>query len=320
MPLEVKALSISNSDMKQFIIKIFFFALLVAVVFGGWSAALLVAEYKNYQKEIIMPKDTSILVCGDSHTEAALDPAYFLGLYNFSQSACVLDQSLLKLKDFFKRNPGRIKTVLVDVSPLQLYCNDVTMPLAKAGPPANLFLLHCYHRGDTRRSLDGIVGIFRDTILAKRTRALWKSVRKKRPYKSSLKGGYIPSDKRGFVSVRDKVYAEMHDRAKQINKSWQLTEDVPIVQDVLATIRFAKDNGARVVLMTTPFHRELTKLIEPKRLNDFFSLVNEIAKREKLQYVNCFYWDFPDDQWRDANHLNQYASKAFTERLKKEIK
>ncbi len=305
--------------MKRFLVKLSFFAFCVVVIFGGWSAALLIAEHMSYQKEIVMPKDAHILICGDSHTEAALDPTHFPGLYNFSQSACELDQSYLKLIDFFRANPGKIKTVIIDVSPLQLYCNDVTMPLVDAGSCAMLFLLHCYHPAESHRSLDGIVGIFRDTILAKRTRALWKTIRKKRPYKSSLKGGYIASEKQGFVFIKDKVVKEMRNCANEINTSWHLTENVPIVQEVLKMIRLAKSNGAEVVLMTTPLHREFTQMIDKKRLDDFFALLNQIAARESLRYVNCLYWDFPDEQWRDGNHLNKYASEEFTKKIKLEV-
>ena len=304
--------------MKRFVFRSLLLAAISALIFGGWSCALLRAEIAAYRSECRAPADRTVLVCGDSQTEASLDPERWPQLFNFSQSATAPDQSYLKLIDLFAANPGQFKTLLIDLSPLALYSYHPERPLADAGPCATLFLLHCLHPQENVRPLSGLPRIFRDTILARRTRALWKSMRKGKPYRSSLRGGYLATDKRGFLEFPDKVREEIGWKANEINSARPLADNSPVVAVFRKTVALALDNGARVMFITTPLHRALREKIDGERMSSFRTWAQMFAKELECPYFDHLGDDFPDGQWRDANHLNRFAAPEFTRRIRLE--
>jgi hypothetical protein len=304
--------------MKRFIFRSFLLAAISAMILGGWSCALLWAEISAYRTECHAPPEKEVLVCGDSQTEASLDPGFWPSLFNFSQSATALDQSYLKLMDILAANPGQFKTLLVDLSPIAIYTYNPEKPLVDAGPCATLFLLHCLHPKDNVRQLSGLPRIFRDTILAKRTRALWKTMRKGKSYRSSLRGGYLATDKRGFVEFREKVREELGWKANEINGARPLADDSPAAGVLRDTVALARTNGVKVVFISTPLHRALRAKIDPKRLSSFRDWAAAFARDQGCPYFDHLSDDFPDEQWRDANHINRFAAPELTKRIRME--
>ena len=59
--------------------------------------AVICVEACTYRREVRMPAGTHVVVCGDSQTAHAFDPAHWPELFNFSLDGTLLDQSRMKL-------------------------------------------------------------------------------------------------------------------------------------------------------------------------------------------------------------------------------
>ena len=189
--------------MKRFLSRFAVFASIAGILLAMWSAAVMWAEFSTYRHELRMPTGTHVLVCGDSQVAHALDPMLWPDLFNFSLDATLLDQSRMKLADLLAANPGRIDTVLFDISPWKFYVNNPRNALIEEGAAAQQLLLHLLHWRENIRPLNGFAKMFRDLVLVKKGRKLHRLVAKRRPYRSSLCGGYVRTCKAAFIDAPD---------------------------------------------------------------------------------------------------------------------
>lgn len=97
--------------MRRFVIRVLLFAVLIVVLFGGWSGAILWLELTSYAREAELPADTAYAVCSDSQTEVSLLPALWPRFFNFSLSATQLDQYELKAWGPVDENSKSVKCI-----------------------------------------------------------------------------------------------------------------------------------------------------------------------------------------------------------------
>lgn len=299
--------------MKKFLSKISIFSLLAVLLIGGWVLLIVGVEISAYYREIVMPKNASVLVCGDSQPAHALNPEYWPELFNFSKDATLLDQSRMKMKDVIDANPGRTKILLLDVSPWKFYVNDPIAPLAVEGPAASQMLVNFLHLNDNKRPLTGLMTAFRDTVLIKKSGKLHRLFSRKKSYKSNLKGGFVKTKKTGFLNAPEKVEFNIRRLADKINMAPRIGSGTVVFDEWQKTIHAARAaNVERVVLITTPFHSRLRDAIDSWRLSCFTEAVRAFAHENGCEYLDFLRFDVPDDGWRDANHLNVLGARLFT--------
>ena len=106
--------------MKKFLFRLFLFLWVPVLLAIVWTVFVVVCDCRSYRAALEVPDGAAVVVCGDSQTKDALDPALFPGFFNFSTAATTCDQDLLRLGDLLSANKGRIKYVLLDVSPLKI--------------------------------------------------------------------------------------------------------------------------------------------------------------------------------------------------------
>ncbi len=302
--------------MKAFLIRVLLFALLLVAVYGGWSGALLWAEWSAYRQELVMPEGRDIVVIGDSQTEALLDPERFPRLFNFSQSAIAMDQIVLKQKNMLEANPGRIRLFILDLSPYQMFTHDLSQALVDSGPSGSRFLLHCWNFEDNRRPLTGLPTLFRDIVLAKQSKELSRAIRKGRPYRSTLRGGFLPSTLRGFEQFPKKVRKEIGWKTREINEAPLRILDQAF-DAAQAFVDRAKAAGIPVLVLTTPYHPAFRADVSPERTELFFGRLETFVKANGCTYLNTYTMPFDDSCWRDSHHLNRKAVPEYTEAVRK---
>lgn len=315
--------------MKTFATRACLFALLCVITFGGWAYALYHLERESYFREVSMPEDVRVAVCGDSHLESGFDTRCWPGSFNFALSAITLDQLELKVYGLLKENPDYHGLVIVDISPEKLFNPNVDRPLVTSGSAGKRLMLHLLYPEVNRRPMDGMVKLFRDAIFAKRTKKAWKAFTCGKPYQSSVGGvgvwnGPVPSPdaieaKEGFKTYPNVVADGIRRKAETINGFPPYASDAKQHEVIASIVRNVRAHGCRPVFVSTPLHLRLRAEIDEARLKDFDENMSAMATELGVPYVNALRWEYPDDCWFDGNHLNARGAIHFTRQLKREV-
>jgi hypothetical protein len=306
--------------MKKFLTKSLTFSCILILLTAGWMASIVFVELAAYRKEIKVPDGADILVCGDSQPAHALNPELWPELFNFSKDATLLDQSRLKTIDILAANPGRINTLILDVTPLKYYGNNPSKPLSQEPASVEQMLIYLTHPHESTRPLGNLVQGFRDTILVKKTGKLHRFIKSKRPYISNLKGGYRPYEKSGLRNAPTLFEKNICRLSNEINTAPETSTETGAFEEWLKTISAARRAGVkRVVLITTPFHPRQISAIKQERIERFLSAVKAFAAENNCDYFNFLDTAIPDFGWRDGNHLNVNGAHIFTEACRKAV-
>ena len=306
--------------MCRFLSRLAVFGSIALLLFGGWGVLVACVELAAYRREVKMSPDASVLVCGDSQPAHALDPGRWSGLFNFSLDGTLLDQGRMKTEDVLSANPGRVHTLILDISPLKFYVNNPRAALVDEGAAAAQVLLNLVHWRENRRPMRGFVKIFRDTVLIKKTAKLHRFVYGKRPYKSNMRGGYVMTDKAYFVDGSGKAERNIARLANKMAVAPKAGEGTAVFDEWRQTIDAARRVGVgRIVLVTTPFHPRLRAAIAPERLSEFRRLARAFAEDVACPYADFLDFPVPDAGWRDGNHLNAIGAALFTDACRKAV-
>lgn len=299
--------------MKKFLKRLFLFAAVAGVPAAFWCAFVVWMDFSSYGKSLEMPDGAHVVVCGDSQTKDALDPAVVPGLFNFSNAASLHDQNIMRLEDLFKANPGRIDTVLVDISPLKLGYNP-SIPLSQTAAARVHFLLHVRHLGENRRSAGSWTALVRDVVFTRKFNEFRKSILRGEKWRSSNAGGFAPDKTHGFTNPRyaKRALADVESKAARVNALPPADGSEKLFSIVSEEIALVRANGARPVLTVMPLSPRLLAAIDPARLAAFRSSVRAFAAKERVSLVDCL--DHPTDEgdWHDANHLNRAGAASFS--------
>lgn len=324
--------------MKRYVMRLLLFGLLAVLIFGGWAGLLLWMEISAYSREAHMPEGTLYAVCGDSQTEVGLLPELWPHFFNFSRSAIQLDQIELKALDLLERNPGALKALLIDVSPRKLAVQSIDRPLLLTRNAGKRFMLHVLHPSRSRRSLDGIVVLFRDAILVKRTTKALKCLRNGQPYESSI-GGVGGADpnlteedvvrnrakllagpaKVGFRDHRDLVLSAIDEHVAELMSWGPFDRDSKTVRCLRDIVALVKEHDVMPVLMMTPLSPAYLAKVPRERLDNARSVMREVARECGVPCLDYLELPFRTEEWRDGNHLNSHGAVRFTERVRGDV-
>ncbi len=305
--------------MKKFLIKTSLFLLTFVVVMGSLAYAVFVVERVSYERVLKMPTDKSMLVVGDSQT-VCMDTRCMDGLFNYSLQALRPLQRWAMVNDLLRVNPNQIKTLIIDVSPYQYY----TQGNHVEGRACYYSLLYFWHYDDPDcraevLNLERTFYFFKTSIFRKIPRLFKLKYLTEGKYRSymvhptpgggSPKSSFDPSDAAAYeLSMR-----YLAERIEKYNQSGEMNEKM--FRNTIKLIDDAQARGIRVVLTTTPINYREREAHNPKKDVAFFERVTRLAHEKGVQYINAFAWDFPDEQWGDANHLNAKGAKVFATKL-----
>ena len=300
--------------MKRFLKRLLLFASVVFVPAATWVALVVALDRSSYVSSLKMPDGASIVVCGDSQTKDALDPAHIPGFFNFSNAASLHDQNMLRLKDLLDANPGRVKVVLVDASPLKLGYNPAK-PVSDTEAARVHFLIHVYHLGENLRPIGSWAELVRDVIFTRKFNEFRKSILRGKRWRSSLAGGFDPDKTHGFSNprYRERALSDVKDKAERVN-SLPPADGNELLFDVLeAQIDLVRSYGVVPVLTTMPLSGPLLESVDTTRLDAFTKAVRSLADRKGVGYIDCLRFKTDDSAWHDANHLNRDGAAAFSD-------
>ena len=306
--------------MRRFLKRLFLFAAFPAVIAVAWTAFVVVMDRRSYVSALPLAEGETTVVCGDSQTIDALDPALIPGLRNFSTAATTCDQDAMRLADVLAANPGRVRRVLLDVSPLKIGY-DISRPVSELNAARVHALLHVYHFRDNRRPFGSVLALWRDMIFTRKFNEFRKSILRGKPWRSSMAGGFDPSTGVGFVSrkLQKMARADSDEKAARVNDRPPVTSELPLfalLEEQVAQVRAA---GAEPVITTMPLSGPLREAIDPARRAAFTREVRALARRLGVVYLDYLELDLPLECWHDANHLNRAGAEAFSERFARDL-
>lgn len=299
--------------MKEFLKRFALFAALVALPASAWIAAVVALDHASYRASLKMPDGASVVVCGDSQTKDALDPALFPALFNFSNAASLNDQNLLRLKDVLDANPGKARIVLIDASPLKLGY-DPTIPVSETAAARVHFLIHVYHLGENVRPVGSWTALVRDVLFTRKFNEFRKSVLRGKRWRSSLAGGFDPDKTHGFTDAkyRKKALSDVAAKAERINSLPPATGGEELWGILAAQIALVRERGATPVLTTMPLSGPLLAAVDAERLDAFTAAAAAFAAKQGIAYLDFLRNPTDDEDWHDANHLNRSGAARFT--------
>jgi len=315
--------------MKRSLLRLTVFLSAPILLGAAWTAYVVAMDRASYARALRLPADATAVVCGDSQTKDALDPAGIPGFVNFSVAATLCDQDFLRLGDLLDANPGRLRHVVLDVSPLKIrYLAEPRATPPRAPTPVSELnsgrvhaLLHFYHLEENRRPLGSVGAIWRDVVCVRKFNEFRKSVLRGMPWRSSLAGAFDPGKQRGFVDPKYRTLAlgDVADKAKHVNGHPPATADAPLFGILAESVARVRAAGAVPVVTTMPLSRPLREAIDAERLAAFTRTAHEVAGRLGVVYLDYLALDLPDACWHDANHLNREGAKMFTARFAKDF-
>lgn len=302
--------------MKRFVTRFLLFASAVALTLGGICVLEIGAELRAYRQELVASEGATVAVAGDSQMAMGVDSVACPEFFNFSAHGKSLDQSWLSLLDIVEANPGRIRTVILDVTPVNAVGFDAG--LSAMGYAAQYYLLHHLHPQENIRDLSGTVKVMRDNMVGRRLRLLSRALRGKKTFRSSLFGSFTPD-----TPVLSRTNPAGY-RAMLADKVREVRENLPIPSDsglfrILDGVVALREKGVDVVLITSPWCVELCAACDRTRLDGFFALLRDYAGRKGVRYINFFDTPLGPECWRDGHHLNAKGAREFTHLLRQAL-
>jgi hypothetical protein len=246
-----------------------------------------------------IPKDRTILVIGDSHTECAIDDSIFTHSFNISHSGTVYLYSYIKLRKILIENP-HIDTVLVSFhgGSIQKSMDEWTV-----GDKYILGLVPNYVSLLQREELPVFINnpTFYSAIIkvpVKCIRAVLKfMVKHTLTYKDLYIGGYLKLDR-----------YRLQQEIEQVENNTVLATEYSDYQIdyLLKIVALCAEKNVTLILFNTPTY-DVEKYGNLKALHNFYNTY--LPGTKYLDYSNFI---LPDYGYGDIGHLNFKGAEIFS--------
>lgn len=306
--------------MKRFLLRILLFLSLPFSVAVIWTTVVVALDLQAYRASLSVPVGCDTLVCADSQTRASLNPEIISNLFNFSTAATHPDQNFLRLLDVLEVNRGKIKYVLLDVTPLHVGFDERMSPLSEAGSARVHAFVHIYRWRDSQRPLGSAIRLFRDVVFVRKPNEIRKAIKRGNPYRSSLSGGFYSAKHSGFMDCPEKALNYAEKMADKFNGKSGFSCGERTVDILKASVSAIRKAEACPLLMTTPIAYPALMRMEKEKLFAFTNGLAVVAADLGIPYLNHLSENIPEECWRDANHLNEKGAERFSVIFKRELK
>ncbi len=308
-----KNLFILIFDMQKFVKKTILFALFSIVGVLTVSILTYVYVYSSDDYYRVDPRDT-LLIVGDSHTEAALDTRHLPGMQNLSYRGEPLFFTYYKLKRLLEVN-DHLKHVVLGLSYHSL--NEYQNSQYEKMLPDFHWMLDLKSFSSDRMDPKFFKIVAND--MASRTYRFFVETLKGREF-DILAGGYRHLDGRNVTAeIINERIAKLYfvEGTQEVQRPSQL--QFGALDRILALCR---EKGVRLTLLNTPLHPDYLESVPQEVKARFEKLVGSITQ-EHFTYVR--YLDFKNeivdpDCFFDGDHLNYNGSTIFTEIFLENIK
>ena len=286
--------------MKRFLRYILYFCLLFCSVYG-----VIIGRYifKMRSYSFALPQNKTILVIGDSQTQAAIDDSLVVNMANVSQAHDNYFTMLLRMKLYLEANQ-HIDTVVLGVTPhTTAYFKD------------DFFTNYGYIDYVTKYYIPFMS--FQDWYVVLRSdmsdvfSSLFTPIR----FYLNVDKSYV--NDMGHFEVAD--YSHLQEDLAEgatrltggdINAKVELHNQLTL-HYLHAIVDYCKENNIKLIGLNTPVYNSRQYM----RVDDFYRLMlSEFTDMELGDYMDA---EIPDDYRRDVNHLNRKCANWMSEEINK---
>ena len=294
--------------MRRYLIKtiVFLFPVLVCVVICEAMLRRVDNDYK-YKNNWLSKNASSVQVLslGSSHGYFGIDPTQFeLNAFN----AAHVSQDIKYDNFIFNKFVNEMDSLKFIILPISYFtpCSNLEKGIEDWRVKYYMMYYHCpYHPLNLKFHLEIADGIHPLRVL----RAI--QGKDDNRYCTDLGQGtqYKLASRSDNWKESGKVAAERH-TGKGIN--WeQYQQNMPKLKEILET---CKSKGIKVILLTTPTYYTYRENLLDEKLNLAFDCCREMQKKyDNTVWLNLLDDDrFVDDDFYDADHLNEYGAKKLS--------
>ena len=302
--------------MKQFIIKFFIFMFLIIAL---TSLPIFFVQSSNIPDQLLLPQNVTTIFMGDSHTQCAVDDKFFPNSLNISRSAESYLYSFYKIKYILKLNP-QIKNVVLGFSYHNLgakYDDYIKLNNSKFKLMCKRYLL-TYDPELFFYLLKinpiGIVVNYPD--FSKRSSSLlWRhATNNLRFINFPFIGSFLDSD---YSNINDSTITYAINGQFYTNSGEYIGISEIQTKYFYKIIDYFSNSDVNLILINPPVNKDYYDRVPKQNIK----LVNSIAdKFEKIVFLNHSHMSYPDNYWRDGDHLNSKSAKIYTQYLYNQFK
>ena len=293
-----QSLSISNSEiMKKYLQILACFFLLLVVVYGVTYGRFL---YKMNSYALAIPKEKTVLLIGESQSQAAVDDSKISNLYNSSQAQDRYMSMFCRMRALIEANP-HIDTVIISLTPHSINRGK------------DDFWTNGGYLRQNVQTYGAILGLQEWSLMFRHApESTLAEIVTPLMYYWKVNESYIKQY--GSFSVAD--YCALQANIDEGATSLKVLPDYGnriTLQYLDKMIRLCESKGIKVIGLNTPVY-QAWKYEEPKYFYDYLSQT----------YPNLELWDYldadiPDDFRRDINHLNRKGAEWFTKLIRERL-
>ena len=301
--------------MRKFIIKTLLLLLPVVVV-AITIEYLLVSIPNDYivkKSYLDLHKDEiEVLILGSSHTYSGVNPFYFSNnTFNLAQVSQTLDLDL-ELLQKYENELSNLKVIVLPISSFSLW--------EKLENEIDSWLLKNYklYYGIGASKLKDQSELFSVKLTRNITR-LYKYYIKKQSTIHCSALGWRTTYRSEFSKDLHSTGIEASNRHTKINidsdKNQELFNDNLNVLNQFH--KFCAERNIELILITTPTHKYYHNHLDKKQLSVMSKTINDFVKNQSnLHYLNWLnHPDFQDEDFYDADHLNEIGAEKLSLKL-----
>ena len=254
---------------------------------------------------IPLPDTIHTVVIGDSHAQCAVDDSRLPGVANLAAASESYLISHAKLRFLFREHPS-IRTVLLDIGYHSL---STATEYQTWGPPSKP-MLRRYARLLTFPEMASVVRHHPDAVLSFIRGTLPPRIAlRNSPFHPMEWGGFFPKDTDQPLTpetIAWRIWGHFSDgstprRLSAFNQYW-----------LERIVRLCRQNGVRLVLLSTPLHRAYRDQVPPF----YRTACDDWIRNSGLEIVDLRHLPLPDDAFLpDGDHVNPRGAQIVTEHL-----
>ena len=292
--------------MRKFLLKIIVFFSVALILISIVSVIIFLQTY-NATDKIKLDENIHTLICGDSHTETALNDSILQGSINISQSSQHYFYLYNVLKKLLKNNP-QINTVIVGFSfhSLSSFYDDYLFQ--------EEFSKHMYTRYFSildvhslffllTKNFPGVANDFNNIL-----KSINKNTKVRDLERYQFIGKFYDSDRsnKNDSTIMNAISIHYYNNGKeQAFSDYQETYLGKIIE-------LCREKNINLILMNCPVSNEYKAKIPSKFIENYYGF-SEAHKDIILDYHD---FQLPEDHYGDGDHINKKGSILFSKSVK----
>ena len=310
--------------MKTFILKI-----LLLILFFAMILAVQAPLFYHYDRKFIREygfhnhnTEDTIVVCGDSKTEAAINPEILNNTINISISAEHYFFTLSKLRLYLSNNP-QTKIVMVGFSYQNITDSCDTFI---DDPNRTIFMYPRYFPILNKAQIDSLTVKNLNYYYYKFCRLygipnrlsfmpVWAKLNYTEPTKFyEFRGGYVRQVK-NYGHDKVNYYSNLHFHLN--NDSCKISDSN--LNSFYNLVNYCIENRLKIILLNTPMHPDYINNVPAFIRIKYMNTIDSLTRNKRVFYFDHSTWSSDTADYIDGLHLNGESSDKYSKFVQEEI-